>query len=80
MYPQSYHAAMSSLIRYYPVGDKTAERVARQRIARALRELRTVPSVWSGRLEKQISGRDWARREREHMLFVNPGPFMKGRS
>ncbi len=79
-YPKSYHAAMYCLIHYYPVGDSDGQRLARSVIAGALRELRELrngPSVYSERDSKRITSRERARRERDHMLFVNPGPFTK---
>lgn len=72
MYPQSYHAAMNVLI-----NSTQPSRANRSVIARALRELRNTHSAWSGKDQKRITGREWARRERHHMLYVNNGPFYK---
>ena len=72
MYPKAYHAAMNVLITSTVASDSN-----RRIIADALRDLRKARSVWSGKDQKWITGREWARRERAHMRYVNNGPFCK---
>jgi len=71
MYPKSYHAAMNALITTGMFRDATT----RHLVASALRELCRAPGIHSERLDKWITGRQWAAYERARMLSVNPAQF-----